>query len=116
MSAAHFKLDNIVGIVDRNKLSLDGPTEEIMALEPLDEKWRSFGWNVIEIDGHDMEAVVGAFDVVAADRNGKPTLIIANTVKGKGCDFMEDNTNWHYGGLDGETIDELKEKLDSQRR
>ena len=116
MSASHFKLDNMIGIIDRNKLSLDGPTEEIMNLEPFQEKWRSFGWNVTEIDGHEMEAIIGALDAAAAGKNGKPTLIIANTVKGKGCDFMEGNTDWHYGGLDSETIDQFKEKLDAQRR
>jgi len=116
MSAAHFKLDGIIGIIDRNKLSLDGPTEEIMALEPLDEKWRSFGWNVYETDGHDMESIVKTLDEVTKSRNGKPSVIIAHTIKGKGCDFMEGNTSWHYGGLDEETIEQFKEKLEAGRR
>ena len=116
MSAAHFKLDKVIGIVDRNKLSLDGPTEEIMALEPLADKWRSFGWNVSEIDGHNMDQIIKTLDASASGSNGKPNLIIANTIKGKGCDFMEGSTNWHYGGLDDETINQLKEKLDAQRR
>lgn len=88
MSAAHFKLDNIVGIVDRNRLMIDGCTEDVMALEPFADKWRAFGWNVIEVNGHDLDELDCALDA-AWKAEGKPTLILANTVKGKGVDFME---------------------------
>ena len=115
MSAAQFKLDNLCAIVDRNKLSLDGPTEEIMAIEPFADKWKAFGWNVIEIDGHKIEEIQAAFKA-ARECKGKPTMIIANTIKGYGADFMENQTNWHYGGLDEETVEALKEKLQQQRR
>ncbi len=115
MSAAQFKLDNLCAVVDRNKLCLDGPTEEVMALEPFAAKWRDFGWNVLEADGHDVAALKDAFDQAKACK-GKPTVIIADTVKGKGADFMENQTNWHYGGLDEETVADLKEKLNQQRR
>lgn len=115
MSAAHFKLDNLCAIVDRNKLELDGPTEEIMALEPFADKWKAFGWNVIEVDGHSVEELQEAFKA-AREFKGKPTVIIAHTIKGKGADFMENQTNWHYGGLDDETVAALKEKLQQQRR
>ncbi len=115
MSAAHFGLDNLCAIVDRNKLCLDGPTEEIMALEPFADKWKDFGWNVLEVDGHDVEALVNAF-AEAKEFKGKPTVIIANTIKGKGADFMENQTNWHYGGLDEETVAKIKEELNKQRR
>lgn len=94
MSATHYHLDNLVGIVDRNYLQIDGNTEDVMALDPVADKWRSFGWNVIEIDGHDMAQVVEAYDR-AELLKGKPTVIIANTVKGKGVPFMENKAGWH---------------------
>ena len=94
MSAAHFKLDNIVGIVDRNRLMIDGCTEDVMALEPFADKWRAFGWNVIEVNGHDLDELDCALDA-AWKAEGKPTLILANTVKGKGVDFMENKAEWH---------------------
>lgn len=115
MSAGHFKLDNICAIVDRNKLSLDGPTEDIMAIEPFADKWRDFGWNVMEVDGHDIDALRNAF-AEAKKCKGKPSVIIAHTIKGKGADFMENETNWHYGGLDNATVERLKEELNKQRR
>jgi transketolase len=95
MSACHFKLDNLVAIVDRNRLQIDGPTEDVMALEPLADKWRSFGWAVTEIDGHDFSAIVRTFDNVPLEK-GKPTCIIAHTTKGKGVSFMENKVAWHY--------------------
>lgn len=99
MSAAHFKLDNIVGIVDRNRLMIDGCTEDVMALEPFADKWRAFGWNVIEVNGHDLDELDCALDA-AWKAEGKPTLILANTVKGKGVDFMENNVVYHYASGD----------------
>jgi transketolase len=111
MSAAQFKLDNVVAIVDRNGLSLDGFTEEIMALEPLDKKWESFGWNVAVIDGHDMGAVVGALEA-AKQRNGKPTMIIAKTVKGHSIPFMENDPDWHAGTVDSEMLEKCLAMLD----
>ena len=115
MSAGHFKLDNLTAIVDRNKLSLDGPTETVMSLEPFKDKWKDFGWNVIEVDGHKVEEIKQAFKE-AKDVKDKPTVIIANTIKGKSVDFMENQTNWHYGGLDRETVENLKSNLQKQRR
>lgn len=115
MSAANFKLGNLTAIVDRNKLSLDGATEDVMKLEPFADKWRAFGWNVIEIDGHDVDAILTGF-TKAKETTGKPSVIIANTIKGKGADFMENQTNWHYGGLDSETVENVKAVLQMQRR
>lgn len=115
MSAAHFKLDNLTAFVDRNKLSLDGPTERIMGLEPFADKWRAFGWNAVEVDGHSADDIKRGLRE-AKESKGKPTVIIANTVKGKGADFMENQTNWHYGGLDKETVETLKSNLQKQRR
>jgi len=94
MSAAHYNLDNLCGIVDRNRLQIDGDTEKVMRLEPYCEKWAGFGWNVIECDGHDLEHLMAALD--QAERvEGAPTVIIANTVKGKGVSFMENKAEWH---------------------
>ena len=94
MEAGHFKLDNLCGIIDKNRLQIDGWVEDVMNVDPLVEKYRSFNWNVIEIDGHDMEAIVGAFEQAKMVK-GKPTVIVAHTVKGKGVDFMEDVAGWH---------------------
>ena len=116
MSAGHFKLDNLIAIVDRNGYCLDGCTEDIMTLEPYVDKWKAFGWNVVEADGHNIQQLVDAFDASTKCSNKKPSLIIAHTVKGKGADFMENQTNWHYGGLDTETVKKIKVQLESQRR
>ncbi len=94
MSAAHYRLDNLVAIVDRNGLQIDGPTEEVMGLDPLPDKWSAFGWHTLEIDGHSFPEILAALDEAAAVR-GKPTAIIARTVKGKGVSFMENAVEWH---------------------
>ncbi|MCP8967749.1 transketolase [Ectobacillus ponti] len=95
MAGAHYKLDNLVGIIDRNKLQISGSTEDVMGLEPLEEKWSAFGWHVVSIDGHDMKALVEAL-VDAPEISGKPTLVMANTVKGKGVSFAENVPHWHH--------------------
>jgi transketolase len=101
MAAAHYKLDNLVAIVDRNGVQEDGPTETIMALEPFADKWRSFGWAVREVDGHDVEDLSTALHGVPFVP-GKPSLLLARTVKGKGISFTENTNAWHYGRLSGE--------------
>ena len=96
MEASHYKLDNLVGIIDRNRLQIDGWVKDVMNVEPLEERYRSFGWEVIEIDGHDIPQVVDALQKAKAiPAAGKPTVIIANTVKGKGVSFMENVAGWH---------------------
>ena len=94
MAAAHFKLDNLTVILDKNGLQIDGYTRDIMNTESLAEKWRAFGWEVLEIDGHDMEQIDSAIKQ-ASKINKKPVCIIANTLKGKGVSFMEDQCEWH---------------------
>ncbi len=94
MSAAHYGSDNLVGIIDHNGLQIDGPTTEVCSPEPLAEKWRAFGWHVIEVDGHDFNALAGAFEE-AEKVKGKPSMIIADTIKGKGVSFMENKADWH---------------------
>jgi transketolase len=94
MSAAHYKLDNLIAIVDRNNLQIDGPTKEVMQLESMVEKWQSFGWHTIEIDGHDMTEILKSFEKAKTLR-GKPTVIIAHTVKGKGVSYTENVVGYH---------------------
>ena len=93
--AAHHKLDNVLALVDFNKMQALGNTREILNLEPLDERWRAFGWGVRRVDGHDMGAIVRALDAFPFEP-GKPSMIIADTVKGKGVSFMEGSLLWHY--------------------
>ncbi|GAB6100084.1 transketolase [Halanaerocella petrolearia] len=94
LAAVQFELDNLVGIVDNNRIQLAGKTEEIMEVLPIVEKFESFGWYVIEINGHNLEEILAAFDE-AREVKGQPTMIVANTVKGKGVSYMEDNPAWH---------------------
>lgn len=94
MFGAFHHVDNIVAIVDYNRIQLDGFVKDIMDLEPLADKWRSFGWSVLDIDGHSIPALQSAY-AKAADTKGKPTCILANTVKGKGVSFMENNPKYH---------------------
>jgi len=94
LSAAHFKLDNLTAVVDCNQQQLSGWTRNIMNIEPLNEKWRAFGWHTIEIDGHNFDQILNAFDEAKATK-GKPTIIIAHTIKGKGVSFMENNAEFH---------------------
>jgi transketolase len=95
MEAGHHKLDNLVGIVDCNGLQIDGKVTDVMNIDPLDDKYRSFGWDVIRIDGHDMKQVVEALETAKAASSGKPVVILADTVKGKGVSFMENVAGWH---------------------
>jgi transketolase len=95
MLAAAQRVSNLCVIIDFNKWQATGRSEETMALSPLAEKWRAFGWNAIEIDGHDTAAIITALNA-AAHENTKPTAIVAHTIKGKGVSFMEDDNNWHY--------------------
>ncbi|GAH72765.1 unnamed protein product, partial [marine sediment metagenome] len=94
MCASHYKLDNLIAIVDRNGLQIDGPTEEIMCLEDLSSKWQAFGWHTLEIDGHDMSQIL--FSLEKAQKiKGKPTVIITHTIKGKGVSFAENQVGYH---------------------
>ncbi len=94
MASAHYKLDNLCAIVDRNGLQIDGAVEDIMDIEPLSDKWKSFGWNVIGVDGHNFSALRSAFNV-AREIKEKPTVIIAKTIKGKGSSIFENKVHYH---------------------
>ena len=107
MTAAHYKLDNLCAFLDSNNLQIDGNVTEIKGVEPLDKKWEAFGWNVIKIDGHDFEQILSALDK-AKKCKGKPTMIIAKTIKGKGVSFMENVCGFH--GV-APTVEELEKAL-----
>lgn len=94
-SAAHFKLNNLVAIIDTNKIQYDGNTNDILNMSPMAEKWKSFGWNVIDLDGHNIEALVDAYNI----KSERPLVIIANTIKGKGISFIENNWRFHNSRL-----------------
>ena len=100
--AAHHKLNNLYAIIDRNTLITHGSTEDINALEPLKDKFSSFGWYVHEIDGHNFNDLLNFFKSMPQNKITKPIALIANTVKGKGVSFMENNAAWHHGGIDEE--------------
>jgi transketolase len=95
MEAAHYKLDNLVAIVDKNGLQIDGKVAEVMGIDPIEAKYASFGWEVLRIDGHDMEQIVNTLTNAKQSRNGKPKVIVADTIKGKGVSFMENVAAWH---------------------
>lgn len=103
MSAAKFKLDHLIAVIDRNRVQLDGTTDNIMPTDPLDQKWAAFGWNVITCDGHDIAALDQAFTQAKAN-TGCPTVIIAKTVKGKGVSFMEGKNSWHGAVISDESL------------
>jgi transketolase len=110
MASSHYKLDNIVAIVDHNDLQLDGPNCEIMNLEPLPEKFRAFGWNVIEVNGHDVSELIAAFEK-AKQVKVKPTAIIAHTIKGKGVSFMEGKVDFHGKAPNAAEVEKALEEL-----
>lgn len=110
MSIAHYKLTNVITVVDRNRLMIDGLTEDVMSLEPFAEKWRAFGFEVIEIDGHNFDQLDDAF-AKAWSAAKQPVLILANTIKGKGVDFMENNVVYHYASGDSALCEKAKASI-----
>jgi len=110
MAASHYRLDNIIAIIDYNKLQVGGFVSELMAIEPIIEKWKTFGWNTLEIDGHNMKEIVEALDT-AARAKGKPTIIVAHTVKGKGISFIENKFEWHSKCMSEEEKNQALEEL-----
>lgn len=109
--AQHHGLDNLVAIVDYNKIQSLAPVAETLALEPFRQKWESFNWAVVEADGHDHEAIAHALDLIPA-RPGRPTVLIAHTVKGKGVSFMENTVLWHYRTARGEEFERALRELE----
>ena len=111
LTAAHYKLDNLCAIIDNNKLQITGPTTEVCNTDPIDAKFESFGWAVRHVDGHDYDALKKTFDDLPFVK-GKPSLVIAHTVKGKGISYMENVTKWHHGVPSDEQYQEAITELD----
>jgi len=109
--AQHHRLDNLVAVIDFNKIQSLAPVAETLALEPFRQKWESFNWSVVEVDGHDHAALAGALEKIPAVP-GKPTVVIAHTVKGKGVSFMENTVLWHYRTARGEEFDRALVELE----
>ena len=112
MAASHFKVDNLISFVDRNKCMIDGRTEDVMALEPLADKWAAFGFIVKVVNGHNFNELAEAIDFALENKSGKPVMIIADTIKGEGVDYMEDNFMWHYGAVNEEKYELAKASLE----
>ncbi|MDO9524290.1 MAG: transketolase [Gemmobacter sp.] len=112
-AAGHFGLRNLVAIVDRNGLSIDGHTEDVMSVEPLADRFAAFGWDTQRIDGHDLGAIRKAFAALGHEGTGKPQVIIADTVKGRGVARMEMSLDWHVGNLVGQDYDDVMAELEA---
>lgn len=115
MAASHYKLDNLVAIVDRNHLQISGTTEDVMNLEPFAERWTAFGWSVREIDGNNMQEVVSSLETAPFEK-GRPSLIIAHTIKGKGIREMENLAKWHHGVPDARLFASAMDQLDRREK
>ena len=113
MTSSHYKLDNLCVIVDNNNLQIDGNVDKVMNIYPLDEKFKSFGFEVINVDGHNVEELIKAFNQ-AKKIKGKPTAIIANTIKGKGVSFMENQAGWHGKAPNDEEYEQAMKELTSK--
>jgi len=109
--ASHHELHNLWAIVDRNRLIVSGGTEDINKLEPFTDKWTSFGWEVFNVDAHNIEDLVALFSNLKKRKSGPPVAIIANSVKGKGVSFMENQASWHHGGIDGKKYEIARQEL-----
>jgi len=112
MAASHHGVTNLIAIVDRNQYSLDGRTDDINALEPLADKWTAFGWEVHEVDGHDVIALTESLRSIKNGQRTKPVVVIAHTIKGKGVSFMESEFGWHLGWLDEQDEADVMKELE----
>ncbi|MCD8356398.1 MAG: transketolase [Clostridia bacterium] len=114
MAGSHYKLDNLTAFVDRNRLQISGSTEDVMTQDFQEQRWATFGWNVISIEGNDMTAVDAAI-TVAKNTKDKPTVIILNTTKGKGVSFMENNASWHHKVMNAEQYEQALSELEERK-
>lgn len=115
MAAARYKLDSITAILDRNRIQATGPTKEIFDIPNVEDKWRAFGWNVLNVDGHDVGAILNVLDKAAAIKGG-PTVIVADTTKGKGVSFAENTAAFHNGIMTQEQYDKALVEIEESRR
>lgn len=111
MAAAHYKLDHLIAFIDHNGLQIDGRTAEVMNVDPVDEKFAAFGWDVQVIDGHSFAAIAAAIKQAKDAANGKPQMIVLNTIKGKGVSFMEDQVGWHGSAPNAEQVVQALKEL-----
>lgn len=111
MAAAHFRLGNIVAFIDKNDMTMDGATDDIMRVNPVDSKFSAFGWRVMEVDGHDVAALADTVDALPQPDGDRPTVVVAHTVKGRGIGFMENTTKWHSGQIDDATLEQCYAEL-----
>ena len=111
MAGSSYNLGNLIAIIDRNSQLMTSFSEDMMKLEPYADKWRSFGWNTVECDGHDIAALTSAFDNLPPHDSGQPTAIVCKTIKGKGVSFMEKNLGWHAGSLSEEDMERALEEI-----
>jgi transketolase len=112
LAASHYKLDNLCAIIDHNQLQITGPTSQVCNTDPIDKKFESFGWAVKQVDGHDPEALMKIFDALPLEP-GKPTLVLAHTIKGKGISYMENNVKWHHGVPSEKQFEEALAELEN---
>jgi len=115
MAAARYRLDSLTGILDRNRIQATGPTKDVFDIPDIPEKWRAFGWNVLSVDGHDVGAVLDALDEAAA-KKGAPTVIVAETIKGKGVSFAENTAAFHNAALTREQYDQALGEIEASAR
>ena len=113
LTAAHYKLDNLVAIIDYNKLQITGPTKEVCNTEPIDEKFKAFGWTVTHVDGHNHADLINALNSTPLETN-KPSLVIAHTIKGSGISYMENEKKWHHGVPNDEQYSIAMKELESK--
>jgi len=113
MSASHYQLDNLIAIIDRNKLQISGKTEDVMSLEPLRQRWEAFGWEVFETNGNDIEALINVFAQMDY-ANKKPKLLISHTTKGNGISYMENLARWHHGVPTEEQYQQAMDEIDKR--
>ena len=114
MAAAQFRLGSIVAFVDKNDMTMDGVTDDVMRVDPIDAKFAAFGWHVVTVDGHDMAALVDIVDALPPPTVDRPTVVVAQTVKGRGIGFMENTTKWHSGQIDDEALQQCYDELDAR--
>lgn len=115
MSAVKFRCDHLIGIVDWNKVQLDGTTAQVMPMEQMEERWKAFGWNVLTCDGHRIDQLYTAIEKAKGTKNGKPCVILANTIKGKGVSFMEGTNKYHGKAISDEEYEEALRELGGTR-
>jgi transketolase len=115
MAAAQYKLGNLVAFIDKNDLMMDGFVDDVMQVNPVDQKFAAFGWRVVNVDGNSVEELVAAVDDLPPVESDRPTVIVGKTIKGKGVDFMENQQAWHAGTISFETLQECYEQLDAAR-